>query len=79
MDGARFTITFQSPPDVTGPYQIFDANGTTTGNIIFDFAGVVYAEWWGAKGDDSTDSAVAIERALHSGKVVAGIPRAFPR
>ena len=47
---------FQSPPDVTGPYQIFDANGTTTGTIEFQYPGVVHAEWWGAKGDGATDS-----------------------
>ena len=69
--GPEVTIKFYAPPDVTGPYQIFNANGTTTGSIQFETPGVVHAEWWGAKGDGVTDSAVAITRALNSGKLTA--------
>ena len=61
------TVTFAVPPDVTGPYQIFNANGTTTGSIAFSRPGVVRGEWWGARGDGVTDSAVAITNALNSG------------
>ena len=61
------TVTFHSPPDVTGPFQIFDANSITTGTIKFQYAGLVHAEWWGAKGDGNTDSSRAIHQALHSG------------
>ena len=64
---ASVTVTFTVPPDVTGPYQIFNANGTTTGTVVFLRPGLVHAEWWGAKGDNATDSAVAITQALHSG------------
>ena len=66
--GPGVVLKFFNPPDVTGPYQIFNANGTSTGLVMFKRPGLVHAEWWGAKGDNSTDSAVAITRAVNSGE-----------
>ena len=65
--GPNVVLEFANPPDVTGPYQIFNANEATTGTVRFGVPGLVHAEWWGAKGDSATDSAVAITQALKSG------------
>lgn len=61
------TVTLGSCPKA-GPYQIFNADGTTTGNVVFastaHCAGPIYAEWWGATGAGTGNDAKAINAAL---------------
>jgi len=44
-----------------GEWQIFGSGVTVTGNMIVD---AIISEWWGAKGDGSTDDHDAIDVAL---------------
>lgn len=56
---AGVVLTFTEPPQA-GRYQIFTGDGA----VSFPDGATVCAEWWGAKGDNSTDSAPAITKAL---------------
>ena len=49
-----------------GPYQIFSCTGT--GKIVFGpgVTGEIYPEWWGAKGDGTTNSTTAITAAWNA-------------
>ncbi|MGD0826574.1 MAG: hypothetical protein ABSA09_00600 [Desulfobaccales bacterium] len=67
------TLTINGPFEA-GPYQVFSCAGT--GKVIFgNNVAEGYAEWWGAKGDGSTDDTAAWTAALASG---AGRVRAIP-
>lgn len=58
------TLTINSPSNVIAPptQQIFDGDGATH----FAHGGTVHPGWWGAKGDDVTDSTVAFQSAASS-------------
>jgi hypothetical protein len=59
------TLIINGPIDA-GPFQIFTWVGT--GTVTFgNSCKVGHAEWWGAKGDDSTDCTAAINKAGASG------------
>ena len=63
---AGVTVTLTAQPQI-GPYSVFDANGITTGRVLFLDPYEVRAEWWGARGDGLTPSAAAITQALNAG------------
>lgn len=56
------TLTFHCPEQIAASKnsQIFSGAGT----VAFDTPGEVYAEWWGALGDGSTDDSTAIQAAI---------------
>ncbi len=80
--GCKFTVaagktaTIQGPV-MAGPYQWI--YGTGTGKVIFGTGSTreAYPEWWGAKGDNSTDCTAALLAAIASQapvvKLVGGI------
>lgn len=57
-------VTIQSPGNIiaTKNQQIFSGLGT----VVFDKPGRVYAEWWGAVGDGSTDDYASFRSAYTS-------------
>lgn len=57
------TVTLEKCPD-NGPYQIFNATGITTGNIVLSSCNQAYAEWWGAQADGVNDASNFLNRAL---------------
>lgn len=61
IDGAG-TLTLDSPDQIMANpgQQIFGTSIT----ISFTNAGIDYPEWWGAKGDNSTDCTTAIQAAI---------------
>jgi len=54
------TLTITGTLDA-GLYQIFSGAGTVTVNTS-----TIYPDWWGGKGDDSTDSTSALQAALNN-------------
>ncbi|MDR3583500.1 MAG: hypothetical protein P4L62_04035 [Candidatus Pacebacteria bacterium] len=65
MQGATITTTghtLSMSIPTAGRYQIFAGTGTVT----FSNGGTVYPEWFGAKGDDSTDDFAALQAAGNS-------------
>jgi hypothetical protein len=59
--GQTFTIDV---PFTAGLYQVFNCVGT--GQVVFSASLRVYPQWFGAKGDDSTDDAVAMASTITS-------------
>jgi hypothetical protein len=59
IDQSTYTLTINGHISA-GLYQIFDGSGTVT---IGGYVPVVYPEWWGARGDGSTDDTDAINAA----------------
>lgn len=52
---------------IAGPWQIFDADETTTGSIRFaGGAPAVYPQWWKTNEDDSIDDSPAFQSACNS-------------
>lgn len=49
-----------------GLYQIFSGSGTVS--ISGTFVDEVYPQWWGGKGDGTTDDSTAIQAAVTAGK-----------
>lgn len=70
------TLTINGPFDA-GLYQVFSCKGT--GKVVFGIASAreAYSEWWGAKGDNSTDCTAGLLAAIASKapvvKLLAGI------
>jgi hypothetical protein len=54
------TLTINGTLDA-GEYQIFSGAGTVTVQNS-----IIYPEWWGGKGDDSTDNTTAIQAAINN-------------
>ena len=58
---ASITLTLASCPEA-GDYQIFNANGTSTG-VVTLACGEVWPEWWGANAADATDDTGTVQAA----------------
>lgn len=57
-----------------GPYQIFSG----AGNVVYNALNVeAYPEWWGAKGDGTTNDSAAIQRAMAAAKVLQFRPVSY--
>jgi hypothetical protein len=68
------TLTINGPLEA-GLYQIFTCAGT--GKVAFAFGAVkeVYPQWWGAKGDNSTDCTAAFQAAITAAGPCGGAVR----
>lgn len=62
--GITLTLGAADNISATGQQQIFALTGT--GAVAFGVGGQVYPEWFGAKGDGSTDDTAAIKAAVAS-------------
>ena len=60
------TMTMSVPR--AGRHRIFYGSGT----VAFSDEGEVFPEWWGAVGDNSTDSTSAIQKAMNTGNPIVG-------
>ncbi len=59
------TVTIYSPENILAPkrQQVFGG----AGSIAFTYTGIIYAEWWGAVADASTNNYTALQAALNTG------------
>ena len=62
---STFTLTINGPFEA-GFYQVF--SGFNAGDVTFGSGSVkeIYPQWWGAKGDNSTDSTIAIQCGINA-------------
>lgn len=68
---AAKTLTFYRPEDIcAGPYQIFDADGSTYGSIAFDKDGSVFGSWWGSSATGAVTPALPTAGAYLQGDIV---------
>ena len=69
------TLTFSGVGTFSaGLYQIFSCVGTGAVSLGAYSIREAYPEWWGAIGDDATDSTNAINAALLAHRLVKGVP-----
>lgn len=61
----EYTITFNGPFDA-GLYEVFDTGSTITVKFKNGSIPTVYPQWWGAKGDGSTNDTTAVSSAFAS-------------
>ncbi len=60
-------LTFASPMQIIGrKAQVFGANLTTGGRVLFTLGGTVYPQWWGATPDGSTNVSALVGAAAQS-------------
>ena len=59
------TLTINGPVEA-GPYQIFSDSNTDYDGVVISKAQVVYPQWWGAAGDNSTNDLAAFSRCYRS-------------
>jgi hypothetical protein len=75
LNGGYFTVPTGKILTLNGPFQaglyrVFSCSGT--GQVVFGPAVVkeVFAEWWGAVSDNTTDSTAAVNAAVNAGPPV---------
>lgn len=58
------TVTFDRPDNIIASpnHQIFTTSGT--GTVAFTYAGSCYPDWWGCKGDNSTDDTTVFDNMI---------------
>ena len=61
---AGVTVAVNSPDHITASPRQQITGGA--GNLVFINPGRVYPEWWGAKGDGTTDDSAALQKAIDS-------------